>query len=172
MSPSGAEPGAGGCADHFLISDMNKRRKNIRLEKETYQDSSQVFSLTICTRDRQPLFLNLTWAKIVLDSLKTGPFGQKTKRYAYCLMPDHLHILIACCDGNLVDLVNRWKSYTANLLRKNRAKGPCWQRGFYDHALRREEDIQRTAEYIVNNPVRAGLVEKSNDYPFLWHRWM
>jgi len=151
---------------------VKKRRKNIRLDKETYQNSSQVFSITICTRDRQPLFVNPTWAKIILDSLGTGPFGQKTERYAYCLMPDHLHILMACYDGNLVDLVNRWKSYTANLLRKNGAKRLCWQRGLYDHALRKEEDIQRTAEYIVNNPVRAGLVGKWSDYPFLWHRWM
>jgi REP element-mobilizing transposase RayT len=151
---------------------MGERRKKIRLEKEAYENSSQVFSLTICTRDRQSFFLNPAWGKVVLDSLETGPFGRKTERYAYCLVPYHLHILIACFDGNLVDLVNQWKSYTADLLLENSARGPYWQRGFYDHALRKEENIQSTAEYIVNNPVRAGLAEKWTDYPFSWHRRM
>jgi hypothetical protein len=44
--------------------------------------------------------------------------------------------------------------------------------GFYDHALRKEEDIRVVAEYIINNPVRAGLVKEWRDYPFSWHRWM
>lgn len=75
-------------------------------------------------------------------------------------------------EANLVDLVSRWKSFTASLLRRDGLIGPCWQRGFYDHALRKEEDIRTSAEYIVNNPVRAGLVENWVDYPFAWHRWI
>jgi REP element-mobilizing transposase RayT len=75
-------------------------------------------------------------------------------------------------EANLVDLVSRWKSFTANLLRRDGLVGPCWQRRFYDHALRKEEDIRATAEYIVNNPVRAGFVENWVDYPFSWHRWI
>ncbi len=41
---------------------------------------------------------------------------------------------------------------------------PLWQRSFFDHALRRNEDEIRTARYILANPVRAGLVERANDY--------
>ena len=39
-------------------------------------------------------------------------------------------------------------------MNKSGFKGSCWQRGFYDHALRKDEDIQTTAEYIVNNPAK------------------
>jgi REP element-mobilizing transposase RayT len=151
---------------------MGKRRKNIRLPKETYQIPSQIFSLTICTWDRRPLFQNETWSKLVLTSLGTGSFGEKTDRYAYCLMPDHLHLLLGPMGSNLVDLINQWKSFSANLLRENGVEGPCWQRGFYDHALRKEEDIRSVAEYIVNNPVRSGIVTNWTDYPFSRHRWM
>ncbi len=40
-----------------------------------------------------------------------------------------------------------------------------WQRSFFDHALRREEDLRKAAEYVLNNPVRDGLVEDRRDYP-------
>jgi REP element-mobilizing transposase RayT len=46
-------------------------------------------------------------------------------------------------------------------------QGSLWQRGFHDHALRRDEDQQQVARYIIANPLRAGLVEKIGDYP-LW----
>ncbi|MNR61582.1 hypothetical protein D3C85_1833710 [compost metagenome] len=45
--------------------------------------------------------------------------------------------------------------------------GPLWQHGFHDRAIRREEDLQAVARYIVANPLRAGLVERIGDYP-LW----
>ncbi len=109
---------------------------------------------------------------MILETLKTGPLGKGTACFAYCLMPDHLHLQISARDGNLVDFINGWKSYTANLLKNYGLKGACWQRGFYDHALRKDEDIQTVAEYIVNNPVRAGLVKNWREYPFSWHKWM
>jgi putative transposase len=148
------------------------RRKNIRLARGSYEISSQIFSVTICTWDRRSLFRNEPWAKLVLTTLETGPFGKQTELYAFCLMSDHVHIQLSPMEANLVDLVSRWKSFTANLLRRDGLIGPCWQRGFYDHALRKEEDIRTSAEYIVNNPVRAGLVENWVDYPFAWHRWI
>jgi putative transposase len=51
----------------------------------------------------------------------------------------------------------------------NRLKrtGKLWQRGFYDHALRKDEDVLKLARYIVANPIRAGIINKIGDYP-LW----
>ena len=149
-----------------------KRRKNIRLAKEIYANPNQIFSIIICVKDRRPIFKNSEWAKETITALKTGPFGKDIKCYSYCLMPDHLHLQLSPKDGNLVDLINGWKSYTANLLNKMGYEGACWQRSFYDHALRRDEDIQTVAEYIVNNPVRKGLVKNWKEYPYSWHKWM
>ncbi|MHB1290720.1 MAG: transposase, partial [Sulfuricella sp.] len=42
-----------------------------------------------------------------------------------------------------------------------------WQKGYHDHALRKEEDVQEIARYIVANPLRSGLAEHAGDYP-LW----
>jgi len=148
------------------------RRKNIRLPRNAYEIPSQIFSITICTWNRRPVFQKTEWARVAFDSLSSGPFSRKTDRYASCLMPDHLHLLIAPTSQNLIDILSRWKSYTANQIRKTGLDGRCWQRGFYDHALRRDEDIYSTAEYIVHNPVRAKIVAKWRHYPFAWHRWM
>ena len=151
---------------------MENQRKNIRLHREIYEIPSQLFSITICTHNRRPLFQNEAWAKLLVGSLDTESIKGQTDRHAWCLMPEHLHLLIAPRQGNLVDVLNAWKSYAAHLLKKEGVQGVCRQRGFYDHALRKEEDIQKAAEYIVNNPVRWGLVENWRDYPLSWHRWM
>ena len=148
------------------------RRKNIRLKKEIYSDQNQLFGITVCTKSRQPIFHQKLHAATIIETFQTKPFHQNTKLYAYCLMPDHLHLLVAPKQSNLIDFIRRWKSYTANLLNKSDFKGPCWQRSFYDHALRKDEDIRNTAEYIVHNPVRKKIVKHWRDYPYSWHKWM
>ncbi|MGD9368203.1 MAG: transposase [Desulfobacteraceae bacterium] len=148
------------------------RRKNIRLPSRIYENPSQIFSITICTWRRAALFKYSKYANSLIETLNNGLFIEKAKRFAYCLMPDHLHLLVSPRQGSLIDLISRWKSFSANRLRQKGLASRCWQRGFYDHALRREEEVKSTAEYIVNNPIRAGLVRHWQDYPYSWHMWM
>ena len=121
------------------------KRKNIRLAKQIYSNTNLIFSVTICTKDRKPIFSNQNWSENVLDTMKTVLFSENIECFAYCLMPDHLHMLISPKNGNLVDFIARWKSYTANRLRKAGLERGCWQRSFYDHALRREAAIQNAS---------------------------
>ena len=44
---------------------------------------------------------------------------------------------------------------------------PLWQKGYYEHVLREDEDSKEIAHYIIANPVRAGLVQSPDDYPFI-----
>ena len=147
-------------------------RKNIRLNKRIYSNQNQIFSITICTKDRQPIFNKELYAKTVIETFSTEHFQEHITPFAYCLMPDHLHLLISPNGSNLIDFIRRWKSYSAGLLNKLDFNGPCWQRSFYDHALRKDEDIQTTAEYIVNNPVRKHIVKHWTEYPYSWHKWI
>jgi REP element-mobilizing transposase RayT len=149
-----------------------KKRKNIRLRREVYEHPNQVFSITIGTVKRRNLFKNSFIAGKVVSTLISGPIAKQTEIFAYCLMPDHFHILVSATNGNLIDIIGGWKRFTGSLLRKNGLKGPFWQRGFYDHALRKDEDIVKTTEYMVKNPVRAGLVDQWQEYPYSWHKWM
>ncbi len=80
-------------------------------------------------------------------------------------MPNHIHILALNVDGSLLDLMKRLKGRTSTRLR-GKVEGPVWQRSFHDHILRRNEDINRTIRYLLNNPVRAGLVDEWTQHPW------
>lgn len=88
---------------------------------------------------------------------------------AWVVMPDHVHWLFQLGETGTLSLVA--KSFKArSAQRVNRyldRQGALWQKAFYDHAVRKEEDIQGIARYIVANPLRAGLAENIGDYP-LW----
>lgn len=81
------------------------------------------------------------------------------------LMPDHLHAIIAfdweTGDG-MKEIIGNWKRFTARNL------GIDWQRDFFDHRIRSEEDLANKWIYIRENPVRAGLVKSYEEWPHVW----
>jgi hypothetical protein len=79
------------------------------------------------------------------------------------LMPDHLHALIQVPERlKLSHVIASWKScLTKNL-------GIRWQHGFFDHRIRRSESLSEKWNYIEMNPVRAGFVKKSEEWPYRW----
>ena len=93
---------------------------------------------------------------------------------AAVVMPDHVHMLLAPYDGVLLSrLVSRIKGVSARWINIEAGRfGHVWQREYFDHILRSDEDIQRKAEYICQNPVRAGLVKCVDDYPWIWRQWV
>ena len=81
------------------------------------------------------------------------------------IMPDHLHLLVSFSwdpGSGMMSLIRNWKRYTANHL------GIEWQRDYFDHRIRSENDHQSTWFYIRENPVRAGLAENYEQWPFVW----
>jgi REP element-mobilizing transposase RayT len=79
------------------------------------------------------------------------------------LMPDHLHALLAVPAGeNLADVVRMWRGFQA------KRHGIAWQTGFFDHRLRSGESEQQKTDYVLANPVRAGLVARTEDWPYVW----
>jgi len=79
------------------------------------------------------------------------------------IMPDHLHALVAMApDRDLGKTVTAWKSYHAKSLQIQ------WQAGFFDHRVRSDESLDEKACYIRMNPVRAKLVMRPEDWPYVW----
>jgi putative transposase len=79
------------------------------------------------------------------------------------LMPDHVH-LIASFPERAKDMqivVSKWKEWTAKSAKIK------WQRDFFEHRLRGNESFDEKAEYIRQNPVRAGLVNNSVEWPYV-----
>jgi len=92
--------------------------------------------------------------------------------HAYCFMPDHLHLLIEGSElASLAPMMKRFKQLSSYRYKK-RTGNSLWQRSYYDHVLRQEEDRNVVAEYIWNNPVEAGLVANCEAYVFSGPREM
>lgn len=83
-------------------------------------------------------------------------------------MPDHVHALVRGTSGgaDLRRFMKRVKQSSGQIYRRwsNEA---LWQEGYYDRVVRPEEDLSGIVRYIVENPVRAGLVKSPFDYPFV-----
>jgi len=148
----------------------NHQRKAIRLNRKLYQEEGRAFSITICTYNNIPLLKE--FGELIFQSVMEGHLSKQSDLMVICVMPDHIHLLLAPISENLINLIGRWKAYTTHLIWKEGYGGKVWQRSFYDHALRKDEDLLKVAEYIVYNPVRKGLVEDWRDYPYSWHKWI
>jgi len=142
--------------------------KGSRLRKARYSESGRIYLLTAVTHQRQPVFSDLRFGRLRVNQLRGAQESSTVASMAWVVMPDHLHWLIELKQGTLAELMCRIKSRSSrsiNLVRGD--MGRLWQRGYYDRALRREEDIKDAARYIVMNPLRAGLVKRIGDYS-LW----
>ena len=80
-------------------------------------------------------------------------------------MPNHVHVVFRPIGNHqLAAILHSWKSYTANAANRIlKRTGSFWQREYYDHLIRNEEDFLRIVRYVMNNPVKAGL----RDWPWV-----
>src|SRR5687768_16784255 len=83
-------------------------------------------------------------------------------------MPDHLHLLVEArlADASLKEFVRVFKQRSA-FHWKRRFGGTLWQRSYFEHVLRRDEATIHVARYVIDNPVRAGLVSRIDEYPYV-----
>jgi REP element-mobilizing transposase RayT len=84
-------------------------------------------------------------------------------------MPDHFHLFVATDDEQIS--ISAWMKSLKNTISKTlRATGvapPHWQKTFFDHLLRSSESYSEKWNYVRENPVRAGLVTKAEDWPYM-----
>lgn len=144
----------------------NTKRRGFALRRGRYSAPGQIYMVITVTWQRQKLFASLMLGRCVVRAI----YGvEQAHTLAYVVMPDHLHWLIELNQGSLSEVVQRAKTASARELNLRLGREPArvWQKGFHDHALRQEEDLQNIARYIVANPLRAGLVEDVRQYS-LW----
>ena len=124
--------------------------------------SREIYFLTICAKVRagSPL---LPAASALMDSIRFNNDRGTWWTHVAVIMPDHVHLVVRFPpQTEFVRAVRQWKHWTARQL------GVEWQRDFFDHRLRSEESLDEKVRYLLNNPVRAGLVEDFQEWPHLW----
>jgi REP element-mobilizing transposase RayT len=102
---------------------------------------------------------------ILLDAIRSTSAGRPIKTHAWCVMPDHMHAVVAPTPGgDVVDWVQAFKGSVAADARRLGLRG-LWQRSFHDRAVRSDEAICDVIRYVLANPVRAGLVPHWRQWP-------
>ncbi len=138
-----------------------------------YSEPGRIYLVTTVTKGRRPVFTELAHALPVIRNLQFAHEQQWVRNIAWVLMPDHLLWLFALGEEvSLARALQRGKGKSAYELNRAVGAGSLWQRGYHEHALRREEDLRETARYVITNPVRAGLVDHVGDYPYWDAMWL
>ena len=124
------------------------------------------YSVTCCTHGRQKYFADVSVVATVVGELHRTSAEHQFEVLVHCVMPDHLHLLVQgrCEDSALRPFVKLWRQRTA--IAFSRARGHrLWQAGYWERTVRSSEDLRQVADYIIANPVRAGLAESVDRWP-------
>jgi REP element-mobilizing transposase RayT len=93
--------------------------------------------------------------------------GERFALYAWVIMPNHVHAVLRPMPGwTLSEILKSWKGFSAREInRKLKLTGkPLWQTESYDHLIRDADDLRRSCEYTINNPVTARLCTRPEDW--------
>jgi Rad3-related DNA helicase/REP element-mobilizing transposase RayT len=104
-------------------------------------------------------------AELVASTLKHDD-AQKFSLMAWCIMPNHVHVVLRTLPGiKLSEVLHSWKSFTAHRINEMVGReGKLWQTEYYDHLVRDSRDLEHCIEYAWNNPEKAGL----KDWKWRW----
>ncbi len=106
-------------------------------------------------------------ATVVADTLRH--FDEERYRLlAWVVMPSHVHVVVELSPPwTLAKVLHSWKSYTATFANRILGRqGPFWHREYYDRAIRDGKHLRTAIRYVHNNPVKAGLVDRPELWPW------
>ena len=145
---------------------MNIQEKKHRLPKEFYKGTISV-AFTLCVKGNTRLFIKSEIVSVFTDILTSAVINAGCIIPVYCFMPDHQHLIITGtqCDSDIWKAIIGYKQKTGFWMSNNKLEIK-WQKDFYDHVIRTHEDIATKVRYILDNPVRKGLVSSWEEYSF------
>ena len=127
---------------------------------------SPLYFITIGTFDRKPVLANDAAHK------RFVAFGKERSSHGisigqYVVMPDHVHFFIRLAPQyKLGATVGFLKKTLSVALKENGNSLPHWQPNFFDHIVRSAASYSEKWEYVYQNPVRAGLVQSADEWPY------
>jgi putative transposase len=125
------------------------------------------YFITACTEEKLKVFLDESFARVVMDSFFFGKNDLWYYLLGFVVMPDHFHLAIIPRSRKIPSIMHGLKGYTARRINAMmNSKGKLWQSGYYDIVLDDIEKINQKLIYIEANPVRLGLVLNATDYKF------
>jgi len=138
-------------------SDTEKREQQLHRLVARYEDAGHG-----CCLLREP-----ACAEVVQTALLHF-HGERYRLLEWCVMPNHVHVLIHCCFGTtLGEIVRSWKTFTARKINKSlEAGGKLWAPDYHDRYIRDLDHLANARIYIHNNPVKACLCDQPEAWPW------
>src|SRR6266480_3149273 len=122
-----------------------------------------VYFVTFCTRNRKEI-PSLDLAKVAVEWHRHRAVEEfNTALGRYVIMPDHVHLFVRV---DVESLLSQWVGGLKRAMSVAVSTTRLWQPGFFDHVLRSDEAYSEKWEYVRENPVRAGLAEAADDWPY------
>ncbi len=153
------------------MSPTTVHRQEWRRKLPHLQDGSRTLYVSMATRARWVLPPEAR--SLVLSHIR-HEHKERIFLYAAVVMPEHVHTLFAplCNDAGipfgLAEIMHGMRGPSAHSVNKLlHRRGALWEEEYFDRVLRVGE-FEETLDYICTNPVRRGLVEREEDYPWLW----
>jgi len=136
-----------------------------RIDRISYAGRS-TYLVTTTTRDRVKAFADLEFGRLAERALLAIADREYFTLPAYCLMPDHVHIVATgqTPASDLKRLVSGWKQATGYAWSKL-GYGRLWQAGYWERLARFDEPVDEMVRYVIDNPVRARLAADPTLYP-------
>jgi putative transposase len=141
---------------------MPNRRKYLPHDAPFYIDTQgSRYFITINLQDpAQSVLIAGETPVRILDSVRFYQNAGKWQVTVALLMPNHVHMILSFPEElSFKQVVRNWKRWVS------RNCGIDWQDDFFDHRIRTDESLNEKALYVLHNPVRAGLVERWQDWP-------
>jgi len=150
----------------MTVRAAKEHTKPKRLEDFPYRGCYRYF-ITIRSHSFERHFVHDELVAKVIELLKSTADQEGFSVWAYCFMPDHLHLLVEGKHDNadMKHLVALFKQKTAYWFRSIYG-GKLWAPNYHEHVLRNDEATMTVARYIIHNPVRKGMVEDCSSYPY------
>jgi putative transposase len=127
-----------------------------------------IYFLTLTTHQRQELFSEPKTKQLFLESLQHVKTYHPFAILAYCILPDHIHLLIKLpeSDSNYSLRIGEAKKHFSKRLKADEKynSAQIWQNRFWEHYIRDDIDLSRHIDYIHYNPVKHNLVGQANEW--------
>jgi REP element-mobilizing transposase RayT len=145
---------------------MKIKEKTHRLPLNLYK-GKRIASFTFCIKNREDAFTDNLIVKTFIKILKEEHEKAFCLNWAYVFMPDHLHVVSEGFleKSDLWKMAAIFKKRTGFWFSKN-CENIKWQKDFYDHIHRKDEDLKKQIKYIFENPLRKSLIQDWKDYKF------
>jgi putative transposase len=142
---------------------FERRRPRLDHEIPSWVRPGAIYFVTVCAELRgKNHFCHPAIGKKIFESVAHRHWAQIWHCELVLLMLDHIHLLLSFPHDRYLSIsVRMWKHWLRSTLHIR------WQKNFFDHRLRDQENLIQKADYILQNPVRTGLIEDSRDWPYM-----